>query len=172
MLAAAEELDDPRSLGFAHLALAFAWEDRGDLARAAAAYAEAIPYGRAAGYEARRHVCAGRTGGQTDPARGPRGGRADARGGVDAPAAAADPPWYASCSSSTCAATPRCGKATSHWRHACLRRAIDSARNLHHTPSLLERHGWAGGGGAGARSGGAGGAAARGGRGRAGRPSG
>jgi hypothetical protein len=40
MLAAAKALGDPQSLGFAHLAMAFAWEDRGDLSRAAAAYAE------------------------------------------------------------------------------------------------------------------------------------
>ena len=46
LLAAAKELGDPAGLGFAHLALAYAWEDRGDLARAAAAYAEAIPLWR------------------------------------------------------------------------------------------------------------------------------
>ena len=43
MLATAEELGDPVGLGFAHLALALVWEDRGDIDRAAAAYAEAIP---------------------------------------------------------------------------------------------------------------------------------
>ena len=40
LLAVAEKVDDPASLGFAHLALAIVWEDRGDIARAAAAYAE------------------------------------------------------------------------------------------------------------------------------------
>jgi hypothetical protein len=41
MLAIAKELGDPLSLGNAHLALARAWRDRGDLSQAAAAYATA-----------------------------------------------------------------------------------------------------------------------------------
>jgi predicted ATPase len=49
LLATAEELDDPISLGFAHLAMALAWEDRGDIDRAAAAYAEVIPLWRTTG---------------------------------------------------------------------------------------------------------------------------
>jgi hypothetical protein len=48
MLAAAELLGDPVGLGYAQLALAFAWDDRGDIDRAAAAYAAAIPLWRAA----------------------------------------------------------------------------------------------------------------------------
>jgi predicted ATPase len=40
LLATANELGDPQSLGFAHLAMAIAWENQGDLARAAAALAE------------------------------------------------------------------------------------------------------------------------------------
>ena len=48
LLAAAEELDDPVGLGFAHFAMAHAWEDRGDIDRAAAAYAEVIPLWRTA----------------------------------------------------------------------------------------------------------------------------
>src|SRR5262249_12688723 len=48
LLEAAKELDDTVGLGFAHMALAFVWEGRGDLARAAAAYAEAIPLWRMA----------------------------------------------------------------------------------------------------------------------------
>jgi predicted ATPase/DNA-binding XRE family transcriptional regulator len=43
LLAAAEAAGDLASLGFAHMALAYAWEDRGDIARAAAAYAATIP---------------------------------------------------------------------------------------------------------------------------------
>ena len=48
MLEVAEEAGDPASLGFAHFALASAWEHRGDISRAAAAYAEAIPLRRMA----------------------------------------------------------------------------------------------------------------------------
>ena len=47
-LEAAEKMDDPTGLAFAHLAFAFAWEDRSDFARSAAAYTEAIPLLRAA----------------------------------------------------------------------------------------------------------------------------
>ena len=43
VLKAAEESGDSASLGFAHMALAYAWEDRGDIAQAAAAYAATIP---------------------------------------------------------------------------------------------------------------------------------
>jgi predicted ATPase/DNA-binding XRE family transcriptional regulator len=49
LLATSEELDDPVGLGFAHFAMALAWEDRGDIDRAAAAYAEVIPLWRSAG---------------------------------------------------------------------------------------------------------------------------
>jgi non-specific serine/threonine protein kinase len=48
MLITAEILPDPVGLGYAQLSVAFAWEDRGDLDQAAAAYAEAIPRLRAA----------------------------------------------------------------------------------------------------------------------------
>jgi hypothetical protein len=40
LLATANELGDPQSLGFAHLAMANAWENQGDLSQAAAALAE------------------------------------------------------------------------------------------------------------------------------------
>ena len=43
VLKAAEESGDSASLGFAHMALAYAWEDRGEIAQAAAAYAATIP---------------------------------------------------------------------------------------------------------------------------------
>ena len=43
LLEAAEESGDTASFGFAHMALAYVWEDRGDIARAAAAYAATIP---------------------------------------------------------------------------------------------------------------------------------
>jgi predicted ATPase/class 3 adenylate cyclase len=49
LLAAAEVLGDPAALGFAHLALAYTWESRGDISRMAAASAEAIRTWRAAG---------------------------------------------------------------------------------------------------------------------------
>jgi predicted ATPase/class 3 adenylate cyclase len=52
LLEAAKTLGDPRGLGFAHLALAYVWEFRRDLDRAAAAYAEAIPAWSAAGDDA------------------------------------------------------------------------------------------------------------------------
>jgi predicted ATPase/DNA-binding XRE family transcriptional regulator len=52
LLEAATEAADPAGLGFAHMALGFVWENRGDLAQAAAAYAEAIPLRRMAdGYD-------------------------------------------------------------------------------------------------------------------------
>ena len=40
LLATANELGDPQSLGFAHLAMANAWENQGDLSQAAAALAK------------------------------------------------------------------------------------------------------------------------------------
>jgi hypothetical protein len=40
LLSTAEESGDATALGFAHVAMAHAWEDRGDIDRAAAAYAE------------------------------------------------------------------------------------------------------------------------------------
>jgi predicted ATPase/transcriptional regulator with XRE-family HTH domain len=43
LLEAAEASGDSASLGFAHMALAYVWEDRGDIAQAAAAYAATIP---------------------------------------------------------------------------------------------------------------------------------
>jgi non-specific serine/threonine protein kinase len=49
LLDAAEELGDPAALGFAHLGLAYRWEGHGDVARAAAAYAEATRTWRTAG---------------------------------------------------------------------------------------------------------------------------
>jgi predicted ATPase len=49
LLRAAEEMDDPAGLGFAHLAMAFVWEDRGDIAQAVAAYGDVITAMRAAG---------------------------------------------------------------------------------------------------------------------------
>jgi tetratricopeptide (TPR) repeat protein len=49
LLAAAEESGDPAALGIAHLALGYAWQDHGDIARAAATYAEATRTWRAAG---------------------------------------------------------------------------------------------------------------------------
>jgi len=49
LLDAAEESGEPAALGYAHLALAFRWQNLGDIARAAAAYAEAIKTWRAAG---------------------------------------------------------------------------------------------------------------------------
>jgi non-specific serine/threonine protein kinase len=52
LLAVAETWGDPVGLGMAYLALGSAWEHRGDLAQAAATYAQAIPHWRAAdGYE-------------------------------------------------------------------------------------------------------------------------
>jgi hypothetical protein len=48
-LEAAKAVDDPARLGFAHLALAYAWEWRRDLDRAVAAYTEAFPAWSAAG---------------------------------------------------------------------------------------------------------------------------
>ncbi|MGH2616339.1 MAG: ATP-binding protein, partial [Thermomicrobiales bacterium] len=48
LLEAGEELDDPSGLGFAHLALAYVWEFRGEIDRAAVAYAEVIPLWRGA----------------------------------------------------------------------------------------------------------------------------
>ena len=42
VLATATQLGDPQSLGNAHLALAFTWENQGDLAQAAAAFAEVM----------------------------------------------------------------------------------------------------------------------------------
>ena len=98
--------------------------------------------GRLRGY---RPVCAGRTGGQTDPARGSRGGRADAGGGAAAPAAAPIHPGPL-CSPSTCAATPRCGRTTSRWRRACLRRASSaratSSRRRRSSAPWLGWRGW------------------------------
>ena len=75
------------------------------------------------------------------------------------------------CSSSTCAATPRCCRTTSRWRRACLRRPSRRAGACTHAVAP-RRHSRAGGGGAGTRSGGAGGAVTRRGRGRASNPSG
>ena len=52
LLAVAEAWGDPVGLGMAYLTLGSAWENRGDLARAAAAYAQANPHWRAAdGYK-------------------------------------------------------------------------------------------------------------------------
>jgi predicted ATPase/DNA-binding CsgD family transcriptional regulator/DNA-binding XRE family transcriptional regulator len=48
MLASAEKLGDPAGLGYAQRVIAWAWEDRGEIERAAAAYTEAIPRLRAA----------------------------------------------------------------------------------------------------------------------------
>jgi non-specific serine/threonine protein kinase len=50
-LMAAQESSDPHLLGLAQYTVGEAWESRGDLDRAAAAYAEAIPMFRAAGAE-------------------------------------------------------------------------------------------------------------------------
>jgi non-specific serine/threonine protein kinase len=49
LLDAAEESGDPAALGTAHLTLGYAWQDHGDIARAADAYAEAIKHWRGAG---------------------------------------------------------------------------------------------------------------------------
>jgi non-specific serine/threonine protein kinase len=49
LLVVAEEQGDPAGFAVAHLALGSAWEHRGELAHAAAAYAQAIPHWRAAG---------------------------------------------------------------------------------------------------------------------------
>ena len=50
-LIAAQESENPNLLGLAHFAVGLAWEFRGDLGQAAAAFSEAIPLLRAGGFE-------------------------------------------------------------------------------------------------------------------------